>query len=223
MRAVNILLTSSLVTLAAALACGGSDNNTSTTGAGGTGGSGGTSTAGTGGANGGGTGGSGQSGGFMSSLPGSSQIGTLSMDQLQTLCDEFGAYSLNSSLGSDTKEITCRFSALLSAAFTNPQTDSDLQAACQTAYDSCTTQSQQDMCNTTPDPSCTATVAEYTACVNDATALLHATLDSIPSCSEVTLADLDSDGGSSDQTMTPASCQAVENECPSMATPGSGN
>jgi hypothetical protein len=96
--------------------------------------------------------------------------------------------------------------------------------ACKSVYDSCIAAptTVTESC-TKPDASCTATVSEYEACVNDTIKALGEAEKAVPACDQLTLALLAMSGDSM-LTESPASCTALDAKCPSAPMPpGSGN
>ena len=121
------------------------------------------------------------------------------------------------------KDFTCRFSGFLAAALGGADTDAAARAACKAAYDECAAAPAEttEKCSK-PTGMCTATVGELEACANDSTKAVEQLTNSIPSCAELTLADLMDSGGGDDMTPEdPASCKTVETKCPDGPTPPS--
>jgi len=213
------------------VACGGSDNGNSektggsaamTSGGSGTMASGGTSpsTAGTSSkagtsstGNGGSTGNSG--GDFMTGLPASTPLSSLTDAQTMQLCS-----SLDDYFSTTLKDFDCRLAGLFAAAFSAPDTDAKAQAACKTAYDECTTAPVMSTGSCMkPTGTCTATVGDFEKCMSDEGAIFDQAGASLPPCADLTLQDLMSSGGDMTQPMEPASCTALQMACPGAPTP----
>jgi len=212
------------------VACGGSDGghgqqtggSAMTSGGSGTMASGGasTSTAGTSSkagtsstGNGGSTGNSG--GDFMTGLPASTPLGSLTDAQSMQLCS-----SLENYFGASLKDFDCRLAGLIAAAFSAPDTDAKAQAACKTAYDECTAAPATSMGTCMkPTGTCTATVGDFEKCMSDEGAIFDQAGASLPACADLTLQDLMSSGGDMTQPMEPASCTALQMACPGAPTP----
>ncbi len=112
--------------------------------------------------------------------------------------------------------VICGFQAVFVGAQSGVTTDAELQAACQTAYEGCLAEPPTDdfsegACDI-PTENCTATVGEGEACLNDTIAAIQALESEIPSCSEVTLADLE--GLGEVEPEEPASCAVMDEKCP---------
>ena len=201
----------------AVVGCGG--NNSSSEGSGGTGTSGGGHAAGASA-----TGGSDSD--FNSSVDGSQELGSLSDGDKTKLCNELAAYSNGSAfVGAETK-FSCGVIGLLGTLAATDMTDAGLQAACKAAYDECaaTVPAGLDATQCTPPgPTCTATVDEYSACLNDTVALLNS-ID-IPACNTLTAANLQDSyaaaAGGQNPTQ-PASCKTYQAKCPDSSMPGAG-
>jgi len=159
------------------------------------------------------------SGSYSSGLPGDKVLGSLTDDEAAGLCKKLSDYfSDDGPVSKRIEDVSCRFSSVLTALFTNPQTDAALQASCKSLYDSCVAGPlmTSETCNK-PDAACAATVAEYDACVNDELDALNQLLGSAPSCDEVTLMSASGSLGSGLQPT--AACQKVQSKCPSAPTP----
>ena len=203
----------------AALGCSGS--NTSSSDAGGSGGM------GTGGVSGGNSSGAGNSsaGAFSPSVSGSEQLGDLSPSDTQKLCDDLQQYVSGAPFQAAESKFTCGVTGLLGTFAASDKTDAGVQSACQTAYDDCLSTLKDTPPMTTmgcqkPDASCTATVAEYTACLNDAVKVFN-TAD-IPSCSSLTADNVTGAllSVASLSKAKPASCTTYEMKCPMSTVPG---
>src|SRR6187431_1778379 len=206
------------LSLSLCVACGGSDGGGGA--AGGSAGSGPVGSSGSGNLAGSGSGGSGaagapstSSGNYSSGVAGDKQLSSLSDQEVAGLCKKLGDYFTTGPVGKDLQDFSCRFAGLF-AGFA-AQSDAELRAACKTTYDACKAAptKTESTCGK-PEASCTATVAEYDACVNDSVKALAALEGALPSCDKLTLAFLNSSdpGMSSDP---PASCTILDSKCPS--------
>jgi hypothetical protein len=107
------------------------------------------------------------------------------------------------------------------AAFASPTSDAAAQAACTPVYNQCmaaTSGSTTQTCDPIP-ATCTATVAQFSACATDSLVALNQVLGAIPSCNAITLAEL-SESSTGSTATTPATCQAFETACPGYVVPG---
>jgi hypothetical protein len=149
---------------------------------------------------------------FTSSIPAGTPLNTLTPSQLQTLCSEGDAFLAPYRPTID--DFGCRLEAVFLAGL-GASTDAEARTACQQFYDQCKASGSTSttMCNA-PAADCMATVGELTACINDQAPLFSSALNSLPSCSTLTLADLQSDGGITDGPPTPPSCATYQQKCP---------
>lgn len=211
------------------VACGGSDDGGSKS-------SGGSSSMSTAGSSSGGSGnataGSANNGGsttnngsgFDSGLPNDKPLGMLTSAESDALCDKLGTYFSSGPVGAGLQDFNCRLAGLLAVAFSQPMTDAELQSGCQAAYDACKKappQNQTEEC-TPPDATCTATAAELEACMTDSVAYLQQVESAFPSCSEITLADLQN-METPDAPAEPTSCTTFEMKCPNGPSLPSGS
>jgi hypothetical protein len=159
-------------------------------------------------------------GAFSSSIPGDTQFDQLSAAQAQTFCNEVASFETSSGQTMDDLEITCLFGGLLAAELSpTPQTNASVQAACTTAYDQCLGQATTtfDCPSMAALSACTATVSEYAACLNDATKVDVQAIQSLPTCADLTVADLTTSSGPSQAVPLPQSCETFDAKCPSVA------
>lgn len=159
-------------------------------------------------------------GGFSSSIAGNTQLDQLTPAQLQTLCGEVDAFDTSSGQVMDLENVLCLTAGIFSAALVSPQTDATVQAACTSAYNQClaTPGTETFSCPTMAAlAGCTVTVAEYSACINDSAKVEIMSLGSLPSCQDLTVADLQSQTTTGPATQLPASCQTIQQQCPNAA------
>jgi hypothetical protein len=213
---VGLVSATVLASMVVAVACssGGGTGGTggSSSGAAGTAGS--SSGAGAGGAAGGG----GTS--AVTTLSGSKAVNALTATEVTQLCDDTYAY-----FGSAIpKTTTCKWRGLAYAASSSAPSQSVLQQNCTSKETACQpTDPWADNlgCNDIPS-TCTATVAEYAACINaEVTAFIQA-VTALPSCA--TLTSTGTAAIVEAQTANPpASCAALMNNCPELYPPGPFN
>ena len=159
-------------------------------------------------------------GSFSTTVPPSTQLGQLSSAQLTSLCSDLNRYYTGLASNASLKQGSCKLAAVLTASLTvgSSTTDAQLQAACNQAYNQClsgsSTTGQTLTCTETPPASCTATVAQYTACLNDNVSATTAAFASLPACNSLTVASLSADGGSGGGgDELPASCKTFSAAC----------
>ncbi len=174
----------------------------------------------------------GGSSGFSPSVPADKPLGSLATSDATKLCMDTASYLTSQTKALETKENQCRITGLTLAslaAMDSTVSDAMLQQACQAGYQLCETAPADggfttdvdagaptfDCSNTMIPASCTATVAQYSACVNEETAALQSLF--LP-CNQLTKAKLtalsDNDGGAA--TSGPA-CAAFQAACPGLS------
>jgi hypothetical protein len=164
-------------------------------------------------------------GGFSSTLDGGTEFGQLTQTQLQTFCNEVDSFDTSSGQDADLQKLLCLLAGVLSAEVASPLTDANVRSVCTATYNQCLAQppTQAFTCPTTASlVGCTATVAEYSACINDDAKAEIMAFQALPSCGELTVASLQSDAGASPGVPLPASCQTIEQNCPTLAGGGAG-
>lgn len=197
----------------AAVACGGSDDNSG----GGTAGKGGSAAAGTssggtsstaGTGSGGGGSGSAAPGKVDSGAPDNTPASDLTDDQVAAFCDSLGK-AAQDVIGADAKKATCGLAAYVATAFSGAM-GAEAAMVCKSSYDECLAEPDEtDEECTKPSDSCTATVGELEACMNDTLTQAKAALVGLPNCDDLGKEiELPAEGES------PASCKVVEQKCP---------
>jgi hypothetical protein len=154
-------------------------------------------------------------------IMGSKTLGSLTTAQATQLCNDTSGY-----FGRNiTKAQACKFAALTFSVSSSAPTDADLRTGCSNTENDC---NQSDaatgiaiMCSTIP-ASCAATVAQYSTCVVDQSALYKTNLAALPACSALTRADFDKITTSLPNASPPASCEALMSTCPDLTLPFPG-
>ena len=166
--------------------------------------------------------GGGSGGTFMTSVPPSTPLNSLTPAQSTQICNDFAAYATNT-----LQPDVCRADAVETAAgllSSQPApTDAQLQAACTEEYNACVGGGDGGlgfsglMCDASSGipATCTATVGDLESCFNGLQAQSNAILATLPTCSTITMANLvaasgklagEEDAGMSE----PASCAQIE-------------
>ncbi len=219
MRQRLIGLMTSLL-LASALVTGACSSTTSSAGTGGGPGSGsGGSASGVGGGGGSSAGTGGGSGNSVTTVSGTKNISSLSTAEATQLCNDTYSY-FDTAIPHAT---ACKWKGLSRAASSSSQTQNDLRTGCALAENGCL---QSDAgafanpgCGDLPTKNCTATVAQYTACVTDEATQFNQTVNGFPACDVVmlsgTAAIFDALAGGT----PPASCTSLGDACPALIVP----
>jgi len=216
MRNGLVGLAMALATMAAASCSSG--GGTGATG-GTTGGAGNTGSAGTsaGGTSAGGTGGGGGGGSAVTTIGGTTAVNALTPTQVMQLCNDTYAY-----FGSAIpKATTCKWKGLSYAASSSAPSDAQVQTNCTSKETSCQgTDPWADNlgCNEIPS-TCTATVAEYSACISDEVAAFIQTVGGLKTCAMLTRADTPALFEIMAAPL-PASCMSLMNKCADLYPPG---
>jgi hypothetical protein len=155
-------------------------------------------------------------GSFDTGLPPSQKFSDISEGDAKTFCK-----NASNSARSVMKDL-CKVLAVASAA-SEAETDAELKKACQTAYDTCLEESDVDDFDSSCEEevagasrSCEATIGEYEKCFSDQIAQLKKLAGQMPSCASVTTASLEKLEDLESDYETPATCSALEDECPEI-------
>jgi hypothetical protein len=173
--------------------------------------------------------------GFHPSVSGSKPFGQLTDPEAMKLCTETFTYFQAQIQAELNVETECRaVGALFASLSVNANTtDAQVQATCQIGYNLCKSMppdagttfdagSPSATCSMAmaPGATCTATVDQYTACINETS---NATKDLFPPCNQLTkakVAMLSADAGTT-SAMGPA-CTAFEAACPGVSASPAG-
>jgi hypothetical protein len=132
------------------------------------------------------------------------------------LCSDARAYFARSI----SKANACKFAALSFASSSSAPTDADLRAGCSSTENTCNGADASSMgtVNTClPLPAtCTATVAQYSACIVEETAFFNQSVPPLASCSTVTRADFNAVFDVTTGINQGASCAALTAACPDL-------
>jgi hypothetical protein len=193
--------------LLAAMATAACSSGGGTAGAGGAGGTGGSSS-------GGGTGGGGSQ---VTTLDGSRALNALSATEATQLCDNSYAY-----FGTAIPLTTiCKWRGLAYAASSSAPSQDVLRSNCTSKETSCqgTDPWANNLgCNDLPS-TCTATVAEYSACIRDQVTAFIQTVTAFPMCTALMSTDTAALFEAMAGGTPPASCASLNNACPDLFPP----
>lgn len=144
-----------------------------------------------------------------SGLPPGTPANQLTDAQAEALCQSAGK-AADAAVGASAQQATCGFAAYFAASFSP---GGDAAAACKMAYDECLKQplDTTEKC-TKPRSTCTATVGEIEACLNDSFVQIKQLLAGLPGCDDVGKDVAEP----SLQSTSPASCDVVKAKCPEV-------
>jgi hypothetical protein len=144
--------------------------------------------------------------------PGEPTLESLTPEELGELCADARA-SFDASGATETAgELTCRTAGIFAVVLFEPSSDMELQQACQETYDECVAEPLETDDNCAENSMCPATVSEFQACVDEYPTYLEQVAMGLPTCSELTLANLEQALGFEPER-TPA-CESLWAKCP---------
>jgi hypothetical protein len=167
----------------------------------------------------GGSSGSGGSsgGGGVTSLSGTRALNALSPAEATQLCGD----SYNYFGTAITNATTCKWKGVAFAASSSAPSQQVLQQNCTSQEMACLQVAKpwdtNAGCNDLP-ATCTATVAEYPACISDEAAAFTQTVNGLPACSALASTDT-AKVFDAQAAAPPASCAALSNKCPDLSPP----
>src|SRR3569832_1995360 len=195
-----------------ATSSGGNSGSGGTTSSGGNSGSGGATGAG------GGSAAGGSHGTTVTTLPGGTASNALSTAQASQLCDDTYAY-FGSAIPMATK---CKWQGLAYGASSSAPSASILQQKCMTQSTSCSQTTDpwatNNGCSDLPK-TCTATVADYAACIAAEVTLFTQTVGALPDCSALMMSDVSAIMDAETGGTLPDSCASLMNSCPDLYPP----
>ena len=144
--------------------------------------------------------------------PGEPTLESLTPEELGELCADARASFEASGATETAGEITCRTAGIFAVVLFEPSSDMELQQACQDTYDECVAEPLETDDNCAENSMCPATVSEFEACVDEYPAYLEQVAMGLPTCSELTMANLEEALGFEPER-TPA-CAMLWTKCP---------
>jgi hypothetical protein len=181
-------------------------------GSGGSGAKGGSS--GNGGSGAGGAGG----GGGVTSLSGTKAVNALTTTEAGLLCSDIYSY-----FGTAIPRATaCKWKGLSYAASSSAPTQAMLQQNCTMQQNGCLPSDAATFsnpgCGDIPT-NCTATVAQYSACIADEVTAFSQTVGGLPTCTALTSAGTSAIFDAQSGGTPPASCASLSDACPALYPP----
>jgi hypothetical protein len=133
----------------------------------------------------------GGSGTGVTAIDGDTVLSALTANQVNQLCDDAYAYYYES--GAIPVATTCKWQGLSFATSSSAPTQEQLRSNCTEREDGCladpaTALADNPGCNTIP-ATCGATVAEYSACIQDLATSFNTTVDALEECDVLTTGD----------------------------------
>lgn len=126
-----------------------------------------------------------------STTPSGPTLDSLSPEELGELCADARA-SFDAAGATETSaELSCRTAGIFAVILFEPTTDAELQALCQEMYDDCIAEPLETDDDCEENDTCPATVAEFEACVEEYPTYLERFAMELPTCSELTMANLE--------------------------------
>jgi hypothetical protein len=170
-----------------------------------------------------GTGGSSSGGTSVTTISDSKALNALTPADSTQLCKDVYAY-----FGKNIPMATaCKFKGLSSATSSSAPSDSQFQQVCKDHEATCTQagsgvgSADNPGCSAIPS-TCTATVAQYSACISDEVVAFNQGMSGLPSCATAGSASISAVW----QVMipsVPASCDSLTTTCPELSPPVPNN
>jgi hypothetical protein len=155
--------------------------------------------------------------GFSIGIPADKGLGTLDSTQAAQMCTAADSY-----LDGKAQRASCKFGAV-GTAVTRGISNDDARRICRIYLDACLTMPAADVIDTlnckAPDASCTATVGEYEACLNDVASEYDRRIASLSGCDGLILSRSALPAITLLPPQLPSSCSALTSECPTIHIP----
>lgn len=151
---------------------------------------------------------------FTTSVTPTRTLDMLTPEEAKKVCEATGQYIGKGLQDEAFTDLGCRVAGLV-AILDVP--DTEIKTACKQAYDACKAAPvpqdlPTDQCGEPTETTCTATVAEYEACVSELPATLRLLSTFIPNCDTATKTSLLVLAAG--RNLLKAGCQAVDKKCP---------
>ena len=160
-------------------------------------------------------------GSFNTSVSGNKSLSSLSDADKAQLCKDVDTFLKTPTVVAAQCKLAGFLAAALIVGFDQNATDAMLKTTCSQAVVACTSGGgdassgdSMNMCTTDKFPAtCTATVAELSACIQDFPKLS----DNVPDCNSITRASLSADGGGGPTGMpATTACDTLSTKCPGI-------
>lgn len=161
-----------------------------------------------------------QGGTMVTSLCSEAPLNALTPAEQVQLCSETGAYVA----GAVDRAVSCKYVAIVASASSSAPTEAEMQAACSAREMAC---NQDDtimgagamtQCSAIP-MTCSATVAQYSACVLDQAVVFEQGATALTSCAMLTLANLSTVYDVPMAATNAPGCMALKTACPTFNLP----
>jgi hypothetical protein len=160
-------------------------------------------------------------GSFNTSVSGNKSLSSLSDADKAQLCKDVDTFLKTPAVVAAQCKLAGFLAAALIVGFDQNATDAMLKMTCSQAIVACTSGGgdassgdSTNMCTTDKFPAtCTATVAELSACIQD----FPKVSDNVPDCNSITRASLSADGGGGPTGMpSTTACDTLSTKCPGI-------
>jgi hypothetical protein len=169
-------------------------------------------------------GGSSSNGTSVTTLDDSKTLNTLAPADTTQLCKDTYSY-FNSNISMAT---ACKYKGLSLATASSAPSDSEFQKICKDNQSACTQAGTGVGSAESPGCSglstkCTATIAQYAACIKDEVAAFTQGLSALPDCATATSAIISKVWEVMAPSTPPDSCDQIANKCPDLTVPAPNN
>jgi len=173
----------------------------------------------------GGSDGGGGGGALSSGVDQSKRGDEVTEEEAAKLCEAVADYAAAKAANVDLCETLGVSEAAIMAGFDEEMTDEQIEEACQQGKQQCQEMleegGEEQDCSDTPVPSeCSSTVGEIERCIKDQIDMTYEALADVPKCAGLTRDILTSWAENQVETQPPASCETVQEKCPSLLSPG---
>ena len=156
----------------------------------------------------------------VTSLCGAAALNTLTAAESSQLCSDTSAYVV----AAIPRATGCKYQAIVAAASNSSPTEAQLQAACASTEATCNQDASvmgpgaNTLCGQIP-ATCTATVAQYSTCVEDQAVVFAQEAGELTSCSTLTFGNLSTVYDVPNAANAAPSCMTLETACPNFTLP----
>ncbi|HTV18754.1 MAG TPA: hypothetical protein VMG12_08790 [Polyangiaceae bacterium] len=156
----------------------------------------------------------------VTSLCGAAALNALTAAEAAQLCSDTSAYVV----GAIARPTGCKYQAIVAAASNSSPTEAQLQAACASTEMTCTQDATvqgpgaNTLCGQIP-ATCTASIEQYSTCVEDQAVLFEQEAAELTACSLLTFGNLSSVYDVPNAANAAPSCMTIKAACPNFTLP----
>jgi len=157
---------------------------------------------------------------FTSSVPADKILESLSPNEAVALCRDVTEFTKQALVREDTCRVAGVLTAGFTAAFSPDATDAELRQACSESFDACMSadaSEEAEECDADAfSENCSASVAEYGACLEGTLRAWGQVAEQLPSCDTLSREGLSANSSEDEAFGSGSECEAFQAKCPGI-------